>query len=258
MTTDHVAKIAGADTLLIALDFDGTLSYLVDEPMTARAIPQTRDAVAALAALPKTHVAYVSGRTVHDLKIISEYDDASGVLLAGSHGAEVYVPGESANVSGGADTSHAQQADELLTAARALADSVAGAWVEPKSFGFALHTRLSDPIDAERISDRVSELVTTHAPEWRVREGKDIREYAWRHEGKDTAIAWLREHTGATAVLFAGDDVTDEDAIRSLEPTDLGVRVGAGDTSAAVRVENPEALAELLAGVASLRASREQ
>ena len=32
----HIVRIAGTDRLLVALDFDGTLAPLVDEPMTAR------------------------------------------------------------------------------------------------------------------------------------------------------------------------------------------------------------------------------
>jgi trehalose 6-phosphate phosphatase len=53
--------------------------------------------------------------------------------------------------------------------------------------------------------------------------------------------------------VFAGDDVTDEDALRALGPADLGVRVGAGETAAAVRVGSPEELAALLQHLADAR-----
>ncbi len=67
--------------------------------------------------------------------------------------------------------------------------------------------------------------------------------------------AALREHTRATGIVFAGDDVTDEDAMRVLTADDLGVRVGAGDTAATVRVESPQQVAELLGVIATERAS---
>ncbi len=61
---------------------------------------------------------------------------------------------------------------------------------------------------------------------------------------------------GATAVLFAGDDVTDEDALAALEPQDLGIRVGAGETAARQRVPDAAALAAALTRLAELRGAR--
>jgi trehalose 6-phosphate phosphatase len=54
-------------------------------------------------------------------------------------------------------------------------------------------------------------------------------------------------------VLFAGDDVTDEDALRSLGEGDLGVHVGTGPTAAAVSVPDIAALAALLDVIAAER-----
>ena len=67
-------RIAAAERLLIALDFDGTVSPLVDEPLSARMLPHAREALDVLAALPDTTVALVSGRTLADLKVIAEYE----------------------------------------------------------------------------------------------------------------------------------------------------------------------------------------
>jgi trehalose 6-phosphate phosphatase len=63
----------------------------------------------------------------------------------------------------------------------------------------------------------------------------------------------LREHFDATGILFAGDDVTDEDAMRVLGPGDLGVRVGPGESVATLRVDTPQDMAVLLEAVASER-----
>ncbi|HOA86572.1 MAG: trehalose-phosphatase [Microbacteriaceae bacterium] len=268
MTADHpfpdatlaaIDAVAATPTLLVALDFDGTLSPLHDVPMDARATPGGVEAVAELAALPRTVVALVSGRTLRDLRIIAEHADDSPVYLAGSHGAEVRVPigfeaARGAASASGADferapvDASAEEAlrDELYAAAVARFSSVPGAWIEPKRFGFGVHVRLATPEDGAAVMAGADALVAERAPHWRRRTGKNIVEYAFRHEGKDTAIAELRAQTGATAVFFAGDDVTDEDALRALLPGDLGVRVGEGETVAPVRVRDPEALAALL------------
>jgi trehalose 6-phosphate phosphatase len=59
-------------------------------------------------------------------------------------------------------------------------------------------------------------------------------------------------------VLFAGDDVTDEDALASLGEYDLGIRVGPGDTAATVRVAGIRELAAGLGLLADLRAARRE
>ena len=254
-TLAAIDAIAATPTLLVALDFDGTLSPLHDVPMDARATPGGVDAVAQLAALPHTVVALVSGRTLSDLRIIAEHADDSPVYLAGSHGAEVRVPlgFEALHDADGSEAAPVDAAaeealrDELYAVAAARFASVPGAWIEPKRFGFGVHVRLSTPEDGAAVIAGADALVAERAPHWRRRTGKDIVEYAFRHEGKDTALAALRAQTGATAVLFAGDDVTDEDALRALRPGDLGVRVGEGETVASVRVSGPEQLAALLA-----------
>ncbi|ALJ20046.1 trehalose-phosphatase [Microbacterium sp. No. 7] len=239
--------------LLVALDFDGTLSPLVDEPMSARMAPAARRAVDALLAVPDTRVAFVSGRSLADLRVIAEHDDDARELLAGSHGAEFWMPGAGAS----ADTDEAATAlrDALRARIAAEISGVPGAWIETKTFGLALHTRLADGALAPRARDAVDAVMAEAAPHWRRREGHDVVEFSHRAEGKDAAIARLRAETGASAVLFAGDDVTDEDAIRSLGPGDVGVRVGPGETAAAVRVDDIDALARLLTGLAHERAA---
>lgn len=249
-----VAGIAASDRLLVALDFDGTLAPLENEPMDARMLPAARAAVNALVAAPATFVALVSGRSLSDLRIIAEHDDDSPLILAGSHGAEFWVPGEGA-VTHEDDPADAALRDELRAHAEEKTAHLSGVWIEPKRFGFGVHTRRATPADANEANRLVDALVAAEAPNWRRRTGHNIVEYAFRHEGKDSAVAELRARTDASAVLFAGDDVTDEDALRSLQPGDLGVRVGAGDTAASVSVPDIPAMAELLAVIADDRSS---
>jgi alpha,alpha-trehalose-phosphate synthase [UDP-forming]/trehalose-phosphatase len=252
---DTLARVAASDRLLIALDFDGTLAPLEDEPMNARALPVASAAVAALAALPNTPVAFVSGRSMHDLREIAEHADDAQIFLAGSHGAEFWVPGE-----GLLDTEDDEEApalrDELRSEMTAQVGDLEGVWVEPKTFGFGIHTRVASAEDAQTARDAADRLVAERAPHWRRRTGHNIVEYSFRHEGKDSAIAALRKRVGATAVLFAGDDVTDEDALASLGPDDLGIRVGAGETAATVRVGSIQELARALSLLARMRAEQ--
>lgn len=249
----ELQALADTERLLVALDFDGTLSPLTDEPMAARMLPEARDAVTALAALPDTTVALISGRALPDLRVIAEHDDDSPWLLAGSHGAEFWT-GSAATDPTDDDAEAMALRDELRARAGALAEPFEGVWVEPKTFGFAVHSRLANESDSEQATRAMDELVRAQAPHWRRRLGHNIVEYAFRSEGKDTAVRRLRELTGATAVLFAGDDITDEDALGSLGAGDLGVLVGdRAETHASVTVPDIPAMAALLAELAELR-----
>lgn len=66
------------------------------------------------------------------------------------------------------------------------------------------------------------------------------------HASKGEGISFLRQATGATAVVFAGDDTTDEDALGSLIRGDLGVKVGLDFTQAEFRVEAPTHVSDFL------------
>lgn len=262
---DAVERLAGAARLLVALDFDGTLSTLVDDPMEARMDVEARAAIDALVAARQTTVALVSGRSLHDLRVIAEHDDASPIVLVGSHGAERWVPGDGADADGAhgahraeensATASETVERDRLRQAAEDLVADVPGAWIEPKTFGFAVPSRKVAPSERSDVHARVDALMAAQAPHWRRRTGRDIVEYAFRNAGKDGAVAWLREYTDATTVLFAGDDVTDEDALRSLSAHDVGVRIGEGPTAASVRLDDIPQLATMLACLAHARSS---
>jgi hypothetical protein len=133
--------------------------------------------------------------------------------------------------------------DRLRAAAEDLIAGIPGAWIEPKEFGFAAtaYRRRRRPRGRER-SRRCS---------WSARRRPGVVAPATASSSTPSAMSGRTPPSrgcahGATAVLFAGDDVTDEDALASLDAGDVGVRVGAGDTAASVRVDGiPE-----LAGVA--------
>lgn len=247
-----LAALAATPRLVVALDFDGTASPLVDEPMSARALPAVREQVQRLAELPDTTVAYVSGRSLHDLRVIAEHGDDSRLVLAGSHGAQYWYPGIGQEQI--ADTASALR-DEIEGVVRALLDGHAGAHFEPKALGFGVHTRLAAPEVEEAVFAAVDELMAERAPHWRRRRGHNILEFSSSTTGKDAAIGILRERFDATGILFAGDDVTDEDAMRVLGAGDLGVRVGAGETVATLRVESPQQIASLLSALSDERAA---
>ncbi len=250
ITMVDLNDLAHTPVLLVALDFDGTLAPLVDVPSEARMGAQARQAIGRLAALPDTHVALVSGRMLADLKLVSEYDPESRLLFAGSHGAQLHLPsGYEAPPLAHPSPEVATFSDDLAEALSAL-DNV---WVERKPYGFVVHTRLATEHGTTHAHAILDGFARDRLHGWRRRGGHDVVEYSERPEGKDGAVHALRAAVGATAVLFAGDDETDEDALRALQPTDLGVRVGGGSTAATLHAADAAEMAELLTRLADLR-----
>ncbi len=244
-------RLARTEHLLIALDFDGTLAPFVDNPDDSRAIPEARDAVAKLLEVSHTTVAFVSGRAVDSLQRASEAPD--GILLVGSHGAEYRFDGVDTHPPlGDEDRAHVATLSVVLEAVSA---EHPGTWVEAKPAGFALHTR-NLPGSAEEAANAAARRAVTKAliPA-KVRDGKNVIEFSVLSVTKGDAMRHLRDYTGATAVLYAGDDVTDEDAFAALGETDLSLKCGQGDTIAGYRVETPQAVAAVLQRLAELRAA---
>jgi trehalose 6-phosphate phosphatase len=246
---DALLRLAPTGRLLVALDFDGTLAPEVDDPEQARAIPEARAAVLRLLDIPSTRVALVSGRALASLEQVADLPDTT--LLVGSHGIELRLDTPDIRLS--LDTAELKQVDLLGGVLGEVADSIDQVWLEQKPAGFALHTRLATEQNSRiahlvALSETVAEL-----PDVTVRSGKNVLEFSVRSTTKGEAIEHLRKYTGATAVFYAGDDVTDEDAFAALGEGDLGLKSGKGDTIADFRVPGPVEVAQTLHVLAELR-----
>ncbi|MEO6505825.1 MAG: trehalose-phosphatase [Terrimesophilobacter sp.] len=249
-----VRALAGTARLLVALDFDGTLAPIVDRPQDARALPVAAAAAARLEAARNTRVAYVSGRDLASLRAVA--DPPPGTLLVGSHGVQFQLGGDEPEVGkpdpGELDESERARLTELSEVLAQVVDPVEHVWLERKPAGIAVHTRLAAADDG-RVAQSQARLAVAGIPGLTVREGKDVLEFSVRSATKGGAIARLRHFTDATATFYAGDDVTDEDAFAALGPGDVGVKVGAGSTSAAYRVADCAQFAVLLRVLADAR-----
>lgn len=237
LPADLVRALDGAAAtahLLVASDFDGTLAPIVSNPADARPLPHAADALLALAGLPSTSVALVSGRALATLRELSSMPHA--VNLIGSHGAEFD--------SGFAHPIDRDLLERITASLTTIAASRPGVTVEPKPASVALHVRNASEADGADALD----AARTAAREWdaELTEGKAVLEFAVISTDKGEAIDIVRDRDDATAVVYFGDDVTDEKAFRRMRDGDVAVKVGPGDTLAGYRVESPEDVAAAL------------
>ncbi len=251
MTTDslgelgeRIRQLARVPNLLVACDYDGTMAELTDDPMQAFPHRNSVAAVRALAEQANTHVAVISGRSLRDLATLSRFPEE--IRLVGSHGSEFDL-GFSAELS-----------DELIERRRVITEAVQeiglrhGARVEGKPTGVVLHFRgLPEDVAAAARAEVVRG--PAGLPDISVRNGRDVLEMSVIKTNKGWALDTIRSQVGATAVVFVGDDVTDEDAFRTLAGPDLGIKVGEGKTAAGYRVRDIEMVAQILALLGELR-----
>lgn len=218
-----VALIAASPRVYVFLDFDGTLTPIVERPEWAVLAPHVRRSIARLAEV--ADVAVVSGRALEQLIPLIALDT---IAYAGSHGLEVQR-------ADGRRTRHGDPdgySDDVLNAAALLQQRLArepGVMIERKPFSVAVHyphdTKVVESLFRARVRTlcaeftRLEVLTGKHVLEFRPRSG-------W-HKGSaiELLLSECLEPRAAPVVL--GDDLTDEDGFRAVEHRGYGIRVGA-------------------------------
>lgn len=239
--TDALDRFSQHDHVLVALDFDGVLAPIVAVPSDARSLPSSARSLAELTALGRVDVALVSGRALADLRAVASPPD--GAVLVASHGAE--VDGAPSPLD---DDAQALRAAVLADLGQVVA-AHPGTHLETKPAGGVLHTRRADR-DVTEAATRAVRSGAGARPGVHTMTGKEVVELSVVRADKGTALTALRDRLGAAAVLYVGDDTTDENAFAVLRDGDVGIKVGDGRTAAGHRVDDPEQVSAVLAHLA--------
>ncbi len=243
---ERLDEIARSPVLLVASDYDGTIAPIVSDPSAAEADREALVALRVLTEMPQTHVAIISGRALQDLA--QRTKEAENVHLVGSHGSEFEA---------GFPAPLPEESQALLlrlkTALSSVASATPGLLLEEKPASFALHYRNAGEAAGAAAVDAVLRGPAAW-PGVQLRPGKMVIELGVVHTNKGLALEKLRQRLGATAVIYLGDDLTDEDAFATLKGPDVGIKVGPGETRARDRAGDRVIVARMLARLAERRA----
>ncbi len=244
---------AALRTVVVASDFDGCLAPIVAHPADARPDPAAVTALVALAAVPGTVTAIVSGRARDDLAALAGLPDDS-VALIGSHGTE-FDDGFRTAITDDQRTLLAVLVADLT----GISARFPGTMVETKPASTVLHVRNAVDPGAATGALEAALLGPAARPGVHATEGKAVLELAVIETGKGHALDLLRNRCGADAVCYLGDDVTDEHAFGHLRGTaDLSIKVGAGDTVARYRIDGPGEVGDVLSTLLAARTAARQ
>jgi trehalose 6-phosphate phosphatase len=244
VTVEQAARalVARAQEVAVCLDFDGTLSPVVDDPQAARPLEGIVELLEPLARRFAA-VAIISGRPA---PYLAEHLGASGVRYLGLYGLQEVHQGQIS-----VDPRLEAARPTVAAATAALADSPAvresGAWLEDKIYSVAVHTRRvpdrdqwADPVD--RTARQIAE-----AQGLELIPGKMVWELRPAVRGdKGDAVRRVVVESGARTVVVVGDDLGDLPAFAAVAEL-----LGGGLSGLRVAVRSEEAPPALL-GAADL------
>jgi trehalose 6-phosphate phosphatase len=221
--------LRNADQYALFLDFDGTLVAIADRPDDVRLDPGTRVALADLNALLKGALAIVTGR---EIAVVDRFLAPLRLSVAGVHG----LMRRDARGRTWTSAFDAGLPEAIEKAVLPLLQKYPNLLVERKYGAVALHYR--DHPELEQASIAALESAVDGLKETEIKRGKMVVELKAVGGNKGAAVAdFLKEEPFAgRRAVFAGDDVTDEDAFVFVNARDgISIKVGPGPTSAAWR-----------------------
>lgn len=234
--------------LAVFLDYDGTLTPIVERPEDAVLAETTLRVLRSLAR--RCALAVVSGR---DLADVRERVGLPGIFYAGSHGYDIEGPQvRHQHPRAQAAVPALQRAAEELAGETA---GMGGVELERKRFALAVHYRRTPRDQLPALGAAVARTLARHE-ELRMTRGKKVfdlqPDIGWN---KGRAVLWLLRalhlHGADVLPLYVGDDVTDEDAFRALRHRGIGIAVHEAPRRTAARfaLRDPEQVRAFLAGL---------
>ncbi len=225
---DQLLERVGGRRPAVFLDYDGTLTPIVDRPEDAVISESMRDAVRGLAR--RCTVCVVSGR---DRAVVQQLMGVDDLVVAGSHGFDIWSP-EGGSVQHQAAAGYEQLLESVTTRLHEELDPIDGALVEPKKASVAAHYRLVSEDERPRVEAVVERLLEEHADELKVTPGKMVYELQPKLDwDKGKAVLYLLDALGLdrddVVPIYVGDDITDEHAFEALAGRGIGVFVGRAD-----------------------------
>ena len=222
----------------VFLDYDGTLTPIVDAPAQAVLSEEMRGTVRRLG--DRCVTAVVSGRGREDVQERVRLDN---LFYAGTHGFDIVGPAGSGI--------HHQVGQEFLPAMEELHQRlhrtlarVPGLLLETKGYSMSVHYRLVENGAVAEVEALIDGLLQDY-PGLRKTHGKKVFEIRPRFDwNKGKAVQWILQAMGLdqpdAMPLYVGDDATDEDGFEAVAGRGVGILVEdrPGPTAASYRLKD--------------------
>ena len=258
----YAALVRSAPRCVVGLDFDGTLSPIVDDPAQAHIHPDAGAVLVDLAQQVRA-IAVITGRPARQALDLGGLEAIGNAI--GEVGKEFYVFGQYGNerwTSTNRRVISPRPPAGLASFERELPRVLArlgaqDAYIEDKGLAVAVHTRRLDNAHdlIERLLPDLTELATAH--DLKIEPGRNVIEVRSAGIDKGMVVESFAEEVAAKGFLFAGDDLGDVEAFEAVGVLEAGglptLRVcSASDETSALKamadvvVAGPDGVLELL------------
>ncbi len=236
--TVSLTDLPALEQSTVMLDFDGTLVDLAPTPQAIK-VPDTLSTLLNKIDDRSAGLTIITGRALDDLaRILPEF----GGDIFGSHGGEQRLGG----VYELACAVPQAQLEQVWGLADKIAAKSQALIAERKPAGAVVHYR-QDPTQEDMVRDALA-AVTRDTTDFEIQASKMAFEIRPVGVSKAAAAEWvIAASPRGTIPVFAGDDLTDEDAMRVANAHNgVTIKVGAGESCARHRISRPSALRQTL------------
>jgi trehalose-phosphatase len=244
--------------LFLFLDYDGTLTPIVDLPEKAVISDAIRKLLRELSCAPECKLAIISGRALDDIINLVGIKD---IIYVGNHGLEIKSPKIKFESPIPLKTKSIIRRiyDELYNRL----SGIKGIFIEDKRLTISVHYRLVDKRDVPMLLNILTEITMPFVSEGKIRitTGKKVYEIRPPVEwDKGKVVLWLLARQkfilkeNNMLPIYLGDDATDEDAFRVLKNKGLSVFMGKpGASRADFYLKNTEDLVRFMKRILELK-----
>lgn len=245
-------------TVFLFLDYDGTLTPIVDMPEQAILPKKTKEIFKALSENNQCRVAIISGRALRDIKKLV---GLKGIIYVGNHGLEIDAPGIvlPSFIFPRIKVIMRNIKNDLKK--RLL--GMKGIFLEDKGITLSIHYRLATKASFIKMQSVFKETVRPYLARGKIKINKGKKVFEIRPStqwNKGYAVLCLLERLAAShgekdaLPIYIGDDATDEDAFKVLRKRGITIFVGRPRNSAAdYFLNDTKEVADFLKRIAKLK-----
>ncbi|MEK7867994.1 MAG: trehalose-phosphatase [Candidatus Omnitrophota bacterium] len=244
--------------IFIFLDYDGTLTPIVQSPDKAIIPRKTKEILRGLSKNPHCRVSIISGRALKDIK---NKIGLEGIIYAGNHGLE--IDGPKIKFKSPVSSGYMTILKKIKAILKKKLSKIKGVIIEGKGLTLSVHYRLVDTKDAWLVKTIFHEALIHYivSNKVKIRPGKKVLEIRPPIEwDKGKIVLWLLARwkfilNGTPCIpIYIGDDATDEDAFKALKNTGLTVFVGdPGNSRAKYYLKNTQEVTEFLEQILKIK-----